>query len=141
MESHWEASTLAVPPEYARLRCALRASSGREHRASGSPSPPLEERDGERRPFTLFGAEVCADMPADSLTNASGAVAENDDLLSLSLSSKGGEGESDVCTLKPTSLRPSLRLIINHGPGSCSASTASSGWASWQRVSPLRGSC
>jgi putative protease len=34
----------------AETYCASRASGGREQRAIGSPSPPLEERAGERRP-------------------------------------------------------------------------------------------
>ena len=72
--------------------CPLHASGGREQRASGSPSPPLEERVGERRPITLLVATVRGDLPAGRRINISGVLAENDDLLSLPLSSKGGEG-------------------------------------------------
>jgi len=58
---------------------------------AGSPSPPLEERAGERRP-TPLDAAVRGGVPAGSRTNASGVPAENNNLLSLPLSSKGGEG-------------------------------------------------
>jgi multidrug efflux pump subunit AcrB len=48
--------------KYSRLteggNCALHAADGRERRASGSPSPPLEERAGERKPTTLPDAAV-----------------------------------------------------------------------------------
>jgi hypothetical protein len=73
----------------------------------------LEERAGERRPFTLFDAEICAAVPAGCRTSSSEGLAENDDILSLALSSKGGEGNRDVCELKPTSPTHWLRLIIN----------------------------
>ena len=59
--------------------CSSCASGGRVQRASGSPSPPLEERVGERRPVTIHDAAVL--VPG-----------QNEDLLSLPLSSKGGEG-------------------------------------------------
>ena len=72
--------------------CILDASGGREQRARGSPSPPLEERVGERRPITIFDAVLHGDIPAGCRTNISGGLAENDGLLSLPLSSKGGEG-------------------------------------------------
>src|ERR1035437_5503905 len=68
------------------------ASDGREHRASGSPSPPLEERAGERRPLTILDAAVCGDILAGCRPHISGVLAANGGLLSLSLSSKGGEG-------------------------------------------------
>lgn len=77
----------------AGTHCTLQAS-GNEQRASGSPSPPLEERAGERRPITLPDATVRGDLPAGRRTNISGGQAENDDLLSLPLSSKGGEGNN-----------------------------------------------
>jgi hypothetical protein len=54
----------------------------------------LEERVGERRPFTILDAAVRGDLPAGCRTNISGVRVEDDDLLSLSLSSKGGEGNS-----------------------------------------------
>jgi|CZKM01.1.fsa_nt_gi epoxyqueuosine reductase QueG len=73
-------------------RCTLHASDGGEQRASCSPSPPLEERIGERRPITLRDAAVRGDIPAGCRTNTSGGLAENDGLLSLPLSSEGGEG-------------------------------------------------
>jgi hypothetical protein len=53
----------------------------------------LEERVGERRAATLLEAAVGGDIPAGCRTNTSGVLAENDDLLSLPLSSKGGEGK------------------------------------------------
>jgi phosphoribosylformylglycinamidine synthase len=59
---------------------------------AGSPSPPLEERAGERRPVTTLDVAVRGDIPARCRTNIPGGLAENDDLLSLPLSSKGGEG-------------------------------------------------
>ena len=90
--------TLRVPqpkatgPESSHPRSNLQASGSRERRASGSPSPPLEERVGERRPVTLLDAAVRGDLPAGCRTSISGMVAENDGLLSMALSSKGGEG-------------------------------------------------
>jgi hypothetical protein len=47
----------------ARPRCTLFAPDGREQRASSSPSPPLEERAGERRPFTILEAAIPGDIP------------------------------------------------------------------------------
>jgi hypothetical protein len=73
---------------------SLPASGGRVQPASGSPSPPLEKRAGERRPTPILQAVASGDISAGCLTNLSGARAENDDLLSLSLSSKGGEGNT-----------------------------------------------
>src|ERR1035441_3324137 len=67
-------------------------SGGREQWASGSPSPPLEERVGERRPITIRDAPILGDIPAGRCANASGVLAENKKLLSLPVSSKGGEG-------------------------------------------------
>jgi len=52
----------------------------------------LEVWVGERRPVTILAAAVRGDIPAGCRTNLSGGLAENDDLLSLPLSSKGGEG-------------------------------------------------
>jgi hypothetical protein len=46
----------------------------------------------ERRPLTLLDAAVRGDIPVGRCTNACGVLAESDDLLSLPLSSKGGEG-------------------------------------------------
>src|ERR1019366_10255627 len=70
---------------------SLHASGGREQRASSvSPSPPLQERAGERRP--ILDAAVSGDVLAGCRTIISGALAENDGLISLPLSSKGGEG-------------------------------------------------
>ena len=78
-------------PECSPPRCSLQASSGGVQRAS-APSPPLEERAGERRPLTILGAAVGGDISAGCRTDMSGGLGENDGLLSLSLSSKGGEG-------------------------------------------------
>src|ERR1035437_9187249 len=66
------------------LECAspfhfLHASGGREQRASGSPSPPLEGRGGERRPVTVLDAAVRGDIPAGCRTNISGVLVQNDD--------------------------------------------------------------
>ena len=80
-----------IPAEF-HCEMVLDASGGREQRASGSPSPPLEERAGERRPITLLDAAARGDMPAGCRTNISGGLPKHDHLLSLSLSSKGGEG-------------------------------------------------
>jgi hypothetical protein len=52
----------------------------------------LEERAGERRPLTILDAAVRGDIPAGCRTSLSGVLVENDDLLSLPLSFKGGEG-------------------------------------------------
>jgi anthranilate synthase component 1 len=71
---------------------SLHASGGNGQRASGSPSLPLEERVGERRPITFFAAAVRSDVAAAYPSTIPAALAENDDLLSLPLSSKGGEG-------------------------------------------------
>ena len=71
-------------------RRTLHASGGGRQRASGAPSPPLEEREGERRPIP--DAALRGDIPAGCRANRFGGLAENDDLLSLPLSSKGGEG-------------------------------------------------
>ena len=68
------------------------ASGGLDQPASASPSPPLEERAGERRPTTTLGGAIRGDAPAGGRTKTSGVLA--DDLLSLPLSSKGGEGTS-----------------------------------------------
>jgi hypothetical protein len=43
----------------------------------------LEEKVGERRPFTMLDVTVPGDIPAGCRTNISGVLAENDDLLSL----------------------------------------------------------
>src|ERR1035437_2252128 len=77
--------SICAPP-----RCTLHASCRGEQRASSSPSPPLEERDGERRP--ILDDVVRGDIPAGCCTNIFGVLAEDDDILSLTLSSKGGEG-------------------------------------------------
>src|ERR1035437_9366101 len=79
---------LPVPPECARPRCSLHAS---RHSlvAALLPSPPLEERDRERRPYStspprpLLPQQV--GMPPRLAASTMG-------LLSPALSSKGGEG-------------------------------------------------
>jgi hypothetical protein len=50
----------------------------------------LEERAGERRP--ILDSAVPGDIPAGCRNHISGVPVEDDDLLSLPLSSKGGEG-------------------------------------------------
>jgi hypothetical protein len=79
-------------------RRTLTASGGDKQRPSGSPSPPLEERAGERRPIILPDAAVRGDIPASGRPSLSGVVAENNDLLSLPLSSKEGEGNGAVAS-------------------------------------------
>ena len=71
-------------------RRTLHASGGGQQRASDSPSPPLEERVGERRP--ILDVAVRGDITVGCRTNKPGVLTENDDLLSLPLSSRGGEG-------------------------------------------------
>ena len=125
-----------VPRSCARPRCTLQASDGREQRASSSPSPPLEERAGERRPITLVDAVVRGDIPGGCRTDMPGGQAENDDLLSLPLFSRGGEGNgagapstempirSKQCRLSQEarcrSMRPADRVIrpapLSSGP-------------------------
>jgi phosphoribosylformylglycinamidine synthase subunit PurL len=61
---------------------------------SAPPSPPLEERAGERRSSTPVDAVVQADTPQADHANTSEARARNNDLLSPPLSSKGGEGNA-----------------------------------------------
>jgi hypothetical protein len=58
----------------------------------------LEERVRERRPFTLLDAAVGADIPAGCRASIPGVLAENDDLLSLALSSRGGEGTATAAS-------------------------------------------
>jgi phosphoribosylformylglycinamidine (FGAM) synthase-like enzyme len=74
--------------------------------AVASPSPPLEERAGERRPISPPEATPGGDTPPDGPTNESGVSAKKDDLLSLPRSSKGGEG-NDTAVSSGT---PALRL-------------------------------
>jgi hypothetical protein len=56
----------------------------------------LEERAGERRPLVDTAAR--SDIRAGCRTNRLGALTENDDLLSLPLSSKGGEGKGTAAS-------------------------------------------
>jgi len=74
--------------------------------AAGSPSPPLEERAGERRPVSNPDTAFRGDVPAGNDTNPSGGRSANNDLLSLPLSSKGGEGNGAAAP----SGSPALRL-------------------------------
>jgi hypothetical protein len=67
----------------------------------------LEERVGERRPFTILDATVRGNLPVGCRINMPGVLVGNDDLLSLTLSSKGGEGSGaeacgrrDVCKVQ-----------------------------------------
>jgi hypothetical protein len=73
----------------------------------GTLSPSEGERERERGPFiessvmgrgpiTFLDAAVRGDTPARCPNHVSGVRAENDDLLSLPLSSKGGEGNGDA---------------------------------------------
>ena len=73
---------------------------------AGSPSPPLEERAGERRPANTLDAAARGDIPAGGRSGAPGLLTEKDGLLSLPLSSKGGEGNGVAAS--PGS--PALRL-------------------------------
>jgi hypothetical protein len=59
----------------------------------------LEERDGERRPIAILNAGVRGGLPVGGLINIPGVLAENDDLLSLPLSSKGGEGNGAAASV------------------------------------------
>src|SRR5664279_6015332 len=53
---HPDGRSLAVRPEQcASPCCSLRASDGQAPQAIGSPSPPLEEREEEGRPWCLAG--------------------------------------------------------------------------------------
>ena len=81
---------LAALPECARPRYPFQGSG--EPRASGSPSPPLVEWVGERRVVITLDSAARGKIPAGWRTKISGVRVENDDLLSLALSSKGGEG-------------------------------------------------
>ena len=63
-----------------------------EQEAKGSPSPPREEREGERGPVTILRAAVRGELPAGCRTRQPAVSAQDDDLLSLALSSRGGEG-------------------------------------------------
>jgi potassium-transporting ATPase ATP-binding subunit len=72
----------------------FRAPGGHEPWASNSPSPPLEERTGERRPTTISSAVAHRDTPVGCGNPVSAIIAEKDGLLSLALSSRGGEGSS-----------------------------------------------
>jgi hypothetical protein len=74
-------------------------------RGSSSPSPPLEERVGERRPVIIFESAVRGNFTAGCRTNISGALTESDDLLFASLSSSGRDPNGaaanehrDACT-------------------------------------------
>jgi hypothetical protein len=98
-------------------------------------------RAGERRP--ILDAAVGGDTPAGCRTNISGVPAENDDLLSLPLSSKGGEGNGtaasehrDACNEQAAGRSVSAgsgaglglnvataRLYTSGAPASCSLAT------------------
>ena len=85
---------------------------------AGPPSPPLEERAGERRPVSALEAAVHGDSPADGPANTSGVLDGNHDLLSLPLSSKGGEGK-DAAALRLDALlfgEAQGRVIISVAP-------------------------
>jgi hypothetical protein len=61
----------------------------------------LEERVGERRPIIMLDAAVCGATAASCRVNISDMLAENDDLLSLPLSSRGGEGIGSAASEYP----------------------------------------
>jgi putative protease len=88
----------ALPKRWRLVSSELGAGIGadQEIHASASPSPPLEERVGERRPVNILDAAVRGEIPAGCRTDMSRGRPENDDLLSLALSSKGGEGISST---------------------------------------------
>jgi carbon starvation protein len=80
--------------------CTVQTSGQREHRAIGPHSRPVEHSGGEREPVTMQDATVRV-------------AAQSDDLLSLPLSSKGGEGTVDAAS-KHRSVhqkRPALALV------------------------------
>jgi hypothetical protein len=58
----------------------------------------LEERVGERRPFTGPDAPAPGALPVGCRGYTFWLLAENDGLLSLALSSKGGEGNGDIAS-------------------------------------------
>jgi hypothetical protein len=72
----------------------------------------LEERAGERRPLTILGAAVGGDISAGCRTDISGGLGENDDLLSLSLSSKGGEGNGAGATERRDTIKHKAMAIM-----------------------------
>jgi len=81
--------------EYRAGACTLRVSGGRAHRPNGSPSPPLEERVGERRFMTPLHAGARG-RTLRGPVNTSRVLAERNHLLLLPLSSRGGEGTALV---------------------------------------------
>jgi hypothetical protein len=83
----------------------------------------LEERAGERRLVIILDAAVRGDIPAACRTNTSGVLVENDDLLSLPLSSKGGEGNCaaasehrDMCKEQTAARLPSSQALFPVNP-------------------------
>jgi hypothetical protein len=79
----------------------------------------LEERAGERRPVTILDVAVRGDITAGCRATISGVLAEKDDLLSLPLSSKGGEGNGtaaiehpDACKEQPTEALPGTAITF-----------------------------
>jgi amino acid adenylation domain-containing protein len=103
----------AAPPTTQASRCSLAAAS--------FPSPPLEERDRERRPS--FSANTPALVPQPSgMSVESAALGGGNGLLSPALSSKGGEGEPSsrlADALKPARPSAARRFLfgILHGIG------------------------
>ncbi len=121
------AADAPAPARTTAQACTLHASGRREQRASGSPSPPLEERAGERRPVTILDAAARGDNPAGCRTNISGVLAENDDLLFLPLPTNLGSPES--CPRSPLSPSEEERAEERGPslPGGSGAQTASDG--------------
>jgi hypothetical protein len=68
----------------------------------------LEERGRERRPVAIADAAVRGNIPTGCRTDISDLLAENDDLLSLPLSSKGGEGNGAAARERLSLLRKCL---------------------------------
>ena len=78
-----------VPPARARSRCSLHASRCALV-AALLPSPPLEERDRERRSYSTSAPNLLLPQPV-GMPPEIGSF-DNGGLLSPALSSKGGEG-------------------------------------------------
>jgi hypothetical protein len=75
--------------------------------------------------MNLPDALVRGDMPAGWAANRSGVPAENDGLLSLALSPKGGEGNGaptrerrDACKGQGRHLRPKVKFDLQRNCGS-----------------------